>query len=180
MRRLARHLFTLCSAVSLLLCVAACVLWVRGRWVADDYTWVRDRGDTSIMTRISCASGVLGITRNRTTYAATEEAGRYRERLANTPGWGHTSLQGNVYTSRGYLWPQLHRRSGANRAMSFRWWILELPMWMPFTLTLIAPSVAAARGGRRRHRRQRGLCESCGYDLRASPERCPECGTPAK
>src|SRR4051812_38906692 len=28
MRRLARHLFMLCSALSLLLCVAVCVLWV--------------------------------------------------------------------------------------------------------------------------------------------------------
>src|SRR5215207_7990764 len=31
MRRLARRLFTLCSAVSLLLCMAVCVLWVRAR-----------------------------------------------------------------------------------------------------------------------------------------------------
>src|SRR5687768_3455076 len=44
MRRVLRHLLTLCSAASLLLCVTVCVLWVRSYFVSDALAdgWVND------------------------------------------------------------------------------------------------------------------------------------------
>jgi predicted amidophosphoribosyltransferase len=34
------------------------------------------------------------------------------------------------------------------------------------------------RRQQRQHRLAHGLCVSCGYDLRESQSRCPECGRP--
>ena len=47
-----------------------------------------------------------------------------------------------------------------------------LPVWISFV-------VAFAKRMRRLSRRSKGLCESCGYDLRGNPNNaCPECGAP--
>jgi hypothetical protein len=56
---------------------------------------------------------------------------------------------------------------------------VTLPFWFVIIFPLILPAhwlVRTAR--RRRHRSLDDLrCNQCGYDLRASPLRCPECGS---
>ena len=56
-----------------------------------------------------------------------------------------------------------------------------VPHWVAALVFITIPTIWAvrrARGFVGRKRAARGCCVRCGYDLRASRERCPECGTP--
>lgn len=54
--------------------------------------------------------------------------------------------------------------------------ILQLPLWFCAMIFAILPAIHIARYVRDRRRSITGRCAQCGYDLRATPERCPECG----
>jgi hypothetical protein len=57
--------------------------------------------------------------------------------------------------------------------------MVVIPLLYPAVLLAIPPAVWLALTVRRRRRLRAGLCRNCGYDLRESPERCPECGAAA-
>ena len=62
-------------------------------------------------------------------------------------------------------------RFGGNRP----YWVVTCPHWVIALVAAVYPAVRLRRW-RRGRRHGPGLCVRCGYDLRATPGRCPECG----
>jgi hypothetical protein len=56
---------------------------------------------------------------------------------------------------------------------------VRVSCWAVILIFLVLPGIWFVMYRRQRlisHRRRSGLCIACGYDLRASVDRCPECG----
>jgi hypothetical protein len=56
---------------------------------------------------------------------------------------------------------------------------IRVPLWVPSGAgAAFAVGITVHTCRRARIRRETGLCVGCGYDLRGSSERCPECAQP--
>jgi hypothetical protein len=175
MKRIARTILLIASLGSLLCCVLIVAIWARSHWAAQYVGW-------SDPTQWNGALSMQGLLRlEHGTYAA--------EHL----GWSYVTYP---VADRTGLWPELEsrdRRGGPLKRYGFgtsvidyyhdgkmRRYALYLPHWAAAGVFAIPPALSAARGMRRRRQRRRAaanLCRTCGYDCRATPERCPECGT---
>jgi predicted amidophosphoribosyltransferase len=53
---------------------------------------------------------------------------------------------------------------------------IRVSHWLLMILLGVMPVWWFVRWRRERKRAREGLCAACGYDLRATAQRCPECG----
>jgi hypothetical protein len=151
-KRLCRILLNALTALSLILFVATVALWVR--------TAVGPQVD--LFTTIS-ATRSYGL--------GTEHGGRIIGFLQQERPSYRADDPADIQLGRGgFRYLRITSRG-------MRRWNLVLPLW---SLTGVAAAMPATRLATRRRRRPPGLCVKCGYDLRATPERCPECGRAAR
>jgi hypothetical protein len=192
-RRTIRHmrpmLFRLLTGLSLFLAVATATLWVLSPWRFDRVdryhaTLTNTDGsscsDSQLMLMSFAGRVQLALT---ATDVTSSKAGSYSGWIAHN-GWSYQEYatqdcgpprQGPMgfYCATG---PSAGlSRSGFNL-------FLQFPHWFPLGLFSILPALQAIRWNRaRRHRHAAGPggfpCPNCGYDLRATRDRCPECGT---
>jgi hypothetical protein len=175
-----RRLFNLAAAVSLVMMLAMVALWVRSYWVGDNL----ERYNTT-RTYFGSALGRLGITvvhprkwdtftgdgtwhlRHpllRQGFSLDVPAPPYARRAWRVLGFGYADVGFD---------PNPHFGSENSPYQQ-----VVIPHWFVVLMTAVAPAWCGWRMFRSAWRKSRpGTCAVCGYDLRATPERCPECGT---
>jgi len=180
-RRLVLNLLT---TGSLVLCVASGALWVRSYWVWEALNVYDERGDgtlwVSTVWSLLCRDGRLSWDMSQ--HTDTDPAAIARYGVPNRGGrWFFPK---NQASHDGAGWWQRHRFEAQwqhdhtlppHPTTSFLGRI-AVPFWAIVPALAIAPSRRLRRYRRRVRLRNATLCTRCGYDLRATPERCPECG----
>jgi hypothetical protein len=169
-----RRLFNVLAAGSLVLCVATILLWGLSKRAPVHAPLIQAGA-----WRFRSVNGVLqlarfggaGIAIVGPAYSGTSDPTGWQRQFPehrfavgalmvvyHGPLFEYNN-QTHAATMHGYVW-----------SVSARHWVVAMLLAVPSVSWMIARYLRARRT-------QRGQCPTCGYDLRATPERCPECGT---
>jgi hypothetical protein len=173
-----RGLFNLLTVLSLLLFLFVAVLWARSydatlwrecRW----YSTRPDRRSSELVAGVGGGSALIGLIFLGEPYGRPTFPASGVDWIADSDE--PEDIAQRIHGSR-FGFGFEHRAATLPDNPSYRTWDLALPLWVPAILLAALPAVRGFRIIRRR-RRPPHACRNCGYDLRATPDRCPECGT---
>jgi len=194
MKRLRRAVFSAITLLSLLFSLASAAFWVRSYWVADQYS---NAADTFVISTqgMLCATGRAGPIPPEMLPRHPAPAPRgYRSFAPYRVGPrraqpSQTGLESS-FEFAGVSWYRTYGGEVTRRTLNGMvareylapTWQATAPHWVGVALFGLLPGVVVLSSLRRLRRSRKlrlsmGCCTLCGYDLRATPERCPECGT---
>jgi len=177
MRRIAHHIFlTLCLTLTAVLLAG----WLRTHLATDLICWT---GSGGRYYEVATIPGQVRVTVARG-WPGSEVVRWYRDAgPAGQPVYGHNVIRGPWFAP-GFAMADRRTRvatgKGTSTVVPYRIYAAALgPMVLLCGAYPWAVTWRKVRDSRmRRERWRQGLCAECGYDLRASPGPCPECGTP--
>ena len=197
MNRKHNYVFTIMGMLSLLLWIVTGILSIRSyRDLVDSIVFESDSGNREAYK----ARFVSYPGRYLLCYQSIKRAEKH---APHTPGktldWNRESPYGKIWTNgdpgREYdILPNQNFSETAHEFMGIGLWRIDqkqsnghaihassfgfhcaYPLVL-FAILPIALLIQRVRQNRWLRRTQSGLCKHCGYDLRATPDRCPECG----
>jgi hypothetical protein len=189
MRRVARRVFgyllIVAAAFSAMVCVVSAALWVRGYFVGDSFRY-RQQPDATADS-VTRTDYVLASSRGRLGLAMTSMSNVAWQQQARALTWGRDRPPNPISVTNptpfGRMGFQFVSDAVPLGGDSFVMVIgIIAPSWFVVGITAVPPGLSYLLWRCRRRmqlRLESGQCVRCGYDLRESPGRCPECGTPS-
>jgi hypothetical protein len=184
-KRVRRILFNLFAAASAVLFVATAAIGIRGFFANDRLLYSRFDYDGAwvywVQWELGAGKGGMGI--SRIVQASPSAQGpamiqRFHHPLLHrTQPVGYPDFKfDGTQPKFGFSFRHFAHGTAGNRPRAYAFQII-VPIWILFLAFGGWPLLAGLLWRKRRDQRMKGKCLSCGYDLRATPKRCPECGT---
>jgi hypothetical protein len=185
-RRLVRYLLHILAVLSLLVCVATCALWLkdahRARRIGRErHQLIRESAQVRRKWWFFRSSaGLLELYHGTQTVPPNStfdgESAWFNSKPSNSPVSPWLGEDLSLFNRWGFGF----RAGEEPKNYQAKNWKVVCPDWFAAGLTGSIFCVRAYLWRRARKFHPSGHCPSCGYDLRATPDRCPECGTVPK